>query len=785
MTRGLAALLILAALAAGARSALKPPPLRSGPGFSRAVYDRRGRLLRLTLSPDGKYRLWLPLSEISPKLLEATLLQEDRRFRYHPGADPASLLEAAWTTYGARGRRRGASTITMQLARLKYGMDSSRARGKLLQILRAFQLEWSFTKDEILEAYLNLLPYGGNIEGAGAGQPGLFLWDKDASRLDLSEAVTLAVIPQNPIRRTLTGAASADDSAREEARRRLFARWAAKHPDDARGGSFLEAPWRVRGAKALPFLAPHFARPDAGDVRRRAAGDDAWTWTPSVLLERLVERLAWRAARSRAIRNAAALLVDFTTMEVEAAVGSADFRDESIQGQVSALTAKRSPGSTLKPFVYGLAFEQGLIHQQTLLKDAPAAFGAYDPENFDGEFAGPISAREALIKSRNIPAVALDAQLKAPGLYGLLKDAGVDLPAPPEHYGLGLALGSGEVTMEDLARLYAALGNSGRSQNRCGRLARRSSRAAGHRLFSPEATFLVMDFAGKSNPRPHQNFREEWRANESAVYWKTGTSWAFRDAWSAGVFGRHVLIVWVGDFRGRGNPAFVGADAAAPLFFEIADALNARSPELDAYARAQKARLNVVPVVRSVRAVRRAARPRPASTRSRPGSSPARRRSRCATSIAESKWTRAPACARAAARTRVTKTFGVPGPATCCACSRSPASAAAAGLPADDPSCGLTSRSGRGLPPKITSPLTGATYRAAAADLRRTIALTAVADADVRSLWWFAWTQRPRRPLRRPAGPSSGPRALAGARSASWTIKARADAREVEVDFED
>ena len=575
MTRRLAAVLLFAALAAASRLALKPPPLRSGPGFSRAVYDRNGRLLRLTLSPDGKYRLWLPLSEISPKLIDATLLQEDRRFRFHPGADPAALLEAAWITYGKHGRRRGGSTITMQLARLKYGMDSSRALGKVLQIVRAFQLELYFSKDEILEAYLNFLPYGGNIEGAGAAS--LVYFGKDASRLDLSEAVTLAVIPQNPIRRTLTGAETADDRAREEARRRLFARWAAKHPDDARGGSFLEAPWRVRDARSLPFLAPHF-------VGRALTSTSAERLVTTLDLDsqRLVERLiAGYVARRKdqGIRNAAALLVDFTTMEVEAAVGSADFRDEDIQGQVSALTAKRSPGSALKPFVYGLAFEQGLIHPLSLLKDSPASFGVYDPENFDGEFAGPLPAREALIKSRNIPAVALDAQLKPPGLYGFLKDAGVDLPEPPEHYGLGLALGAGEVTMEDLARLYASLGNSGELKP-LRRLAAEPE-VPGRRLLTPEATFLVMDSL-KSNPRPHQNFREDWRANESAIYWKTGTSWAFRDAWSAGVFGRHVLIVWIGDFRGRGNPAFVGADAAAPLFFEIADALNERSPEPDA-----------------------------------------------------------------------------------------------------------------------------------------------------------------------------------------------------------
>ncbi len=719
-----AALLALLAGPPLLRALHRPAPLREGFSFSRAVYARDGGLLQLTLSADGKYRLWVPLREMSPQLIEATLLHEDRRFRFHPGADPASLLRSAWTTYGAGTRRRGGSTITMQLARLLYGIDSSRPWGKARQIMRALQLELFHPKDRILEAYLNLVPYGGNIEGAGAAS--LVYFGKDVSGLDLSEALTLAVIPQNPIRRTMTKTGQVNRQALENARRRLFARWAARHPSDARRGEFLEAPWAVRAPSALPFIAPHFARRVLARSREERV---VTTLDPGAqkLLERLVAGFVERR-RERGIRNAGALLVDFTTMEIKAAVGSAGYCDDAILGQVSALTARRSPGSALKPFAYALAFEQGLIHPQSLLKDAPAAFGAYDPENFDGDFAGPLSARDALIKSRNIPAVALASKLEPPALYGFLKAAGVDLPRPAEHYGLGVVLGTAETTMEDLARLYAMLGNGG--------LLKPLRRAAadpvepGVRLLSADAVFLTMDVL-KANPRPRQSYREEWRASGLPVYWKTGTSWAFRDAWAAGVFGRYALVVWIGDFRGEGNPEFVGAEAAAPLFFDIADALQARGPLRDAYALGQS---GLTAVALEVCAISGSAPgphcPRRAKTWFIPGVSPI---SACAVHreiLVDARGRRA--CGHAGAHAEVFEFW----PSDLLRIFRQ-AGIARRAPPPYDPACGLTERSGRGTPPRITSPLSGVTYHASAA-APGPIALSAVADADAVELYWFA-----------------------------------------------
>ena len=724
MKRALLALAAFAALALGCRS-LRPAPLRAGIPFSRAVYARDGRLMRLTLAADGKHRLWVPLGEMSPLLIEATILNEDRRFHFHPGVDPASLAQSVWTTYVTRARRRGGSTITMQLARLKYGLDSSRPQGKLLQILRAFQLELYFSKDEILAAYLNLVPYGGNIEGAGAAS--FVYFGKDVSRLDLSEAITLSVIPQNPIRRTMTGGNKAIHKDLQDARKRLFARWIALHPEDARRNASLETPWEIRSRRELPFLAPHFVR------RALASTKESRIITTldldaQKLLERLVAGYVERR-RDQGIKNAGAMLVDFTSMEVVAAVGSADYFDESIQGQVSALTARRSPGSALKPFAYALAFEQGLLHPYSLLKDAPTAFGAYDPENFDGGFAGPLPAREALIKSRNIPAVTLSSQLAPPGLYGFLKSAGVDLPWPAEHYGLGLVLGTGETSMEEMTRLYAMLGNGGVLKP-LRRLAA-EPREPGSRLLSADSVFLAMD-ALKSNPRPRQSFREDWRAGAAPVYWKTGTSWAFRDAWSAGVFGKYALVVWIGDFRGDSNPAFVGADAAAPLFFDIVDALAARGPLRDAYAFGQKG-LTVVSL--DVCAVSGAAPgphcPRKTKTWFIPGVSPISMCDIHREVLVDAK-TGQRACRSAGTRAetfefwpsdllRIFRLAGIP--------RRQP--------PPYDSSCGLTDRSGRGLAPHITSPLSGVTYHVSAVK-PGPVPLSAVADADARELYWFA-----------------------------------------------
>jgi penicillin-binding protein 1C len=285
-------------------------------------------------------------------------------------------------------------------------------------------------------------------------------------------------------------------------------------------------------------------------------------------------------------------------MDVLAQIGSANFWDKRIDGQVDGTRSPRSPGSTLKPFVYGLAIEQGIIHPLSVLADAPRNFGEYNPENFDRDFLGPVHASDALARSRNVPAVTLASELSHPSLYQFLKDADVPLPQPESFYGLALPLGGAEISMQDLVRLYAALANNGElrplrrvnSKPDSKNLTALTSQVCGDarqkietqtvckRVLSPEAAFLVLEMLGHV-PRPELNCAGG--VNSAPVFWKTGTSHGFRDAWSIGVFDHYVLAVWIGNFDGRANAVFVGGTAAAPLFFQIIDSLRASWPEPD------------------------------------------------------------------------------------------------------------------------------------------------------------------------------------------------------------
>lgn len=574
---------------------LPHPALRQRIALSRAVTAADGTLLRLTLADDGQYRMWTDLDRISPLLVEATLRYEDRHFYWHPGVNPFALVRAALSTYVAGSRRIGGSTLTMQLARRLWGLSSRTPLGKLQQIARALQLEAQYSKRDILEAYLNVAPYGGNIEGAGAAS--VLYYRKPVAKLTLPEALTLAVIPQSPVRRAGGAGAAALERARNELLRAYTVAHALptneptgpdwptlKDPRVGAGNSPTEAPLPSPLPSPLPFWAPHFVE----EVLKTEGDPDAEGRVVTTLdlhLQRLCERhlRAYVAReRSRGITNAAAMLVDTRTMGIRALVGSADFFDDTIGGQVDGALAARSPGSTLKPLVYALGMDQGVIHPATMLKDVPTAYAAYSPENFDGRFVGPLSAKDALIRSRNVPALFVAAHLARPTLYDALKTAGVDLPQPEAHYGLGLALGTGEVTMADLLRVYAALGNGGllrplRWRQSLEGTGPRPAPAQGVRLVSEESAFLVVDML-LDNPPPASRHSPLSATRRVPVAWKTGTSWGFRDAWSVGLFGPFALAVWVGDFSGAGNPAFVGADAAAPLFFQIVDSIAAELP---------------------------------------------------------------------------------------------------------------------------------------------------------------------------------------------------------------
>lgn len=551
------------------------PMLVNRGGFSQSVCDRNGRLLRLTLSSDEKYRLWVPRSEIPPAMIEATLLREDRWFRWHRGVNPLALARAFVATYVRRGRRVGESTITMQFARLRFEIDSRTLAGKLRQIARALELERDYSKDEILEAYLNLAPYGGNIEGVGAAS--LVYFGKEARHLSISEALTLAVIPQSPQARNPLSRSGGPALA--DARLRLARMWLRTHRVE-RPADFISA-LNVTAAsrRRLPFRAPHLVERilESGASTGRITA----TIDPGVkdLLERQLRTFVERNC-PLGILNGSVILVDYRTMEVAGYVGSANYFAESINGQVNGLRGRRSPGSAVKPFIYALAIDEGLIHPQTMLKDTALRISTYNPENFDRDFLGPIDATSALVRSRNVPAIEVANMLEPPRLYGFLKRAGIQNLRDESSYGLALALGGVEVSMEEMAALYAMLANGGVLKP-LRITSDEPAPAAPIRLLSPEASYAVLEML-RTNPRPSNDFGFAEMPAAAAVPWKTGTSYGFRDAWALGIAGRYVLGVWIGNFDGTPNANFVGRETAGPLFFSIVDALRAREPMAEA-----------------------------------------------------------------------------------------------------------------------------------------------------------------------------------------------------------
>lgn len=546
------------------------PPLSQGIPLSTAWYDRHGTLLRLSLASDDRYRQWTPLEQVSPLAVRGLLLHEDRWFWYNPGFNPLSLVRGFWRSYVAGGRLQGGSTITMQLARMHWQLNTRSPGGKLMQVLRAVQLELSYSKHDILEAYLNAAPYGRNIESIGAAS--LIYFAKPPSQLTLAEALTLAVLPQSPSLR-MNPRSDEVSPPLMQARNRLFQRWQQHYATDASQRALFSLPLALRQPQDLPFIAPHFIEQLQNGERQPRVDT-----TLDAGLQRLVEqqvRAFIRRNQSRGIHNSAVLLVDTRDMGVRALVGSADYYNRQIQGQVNGTTAKRSPGSALKPFIYALGMEQGVLHPMTVLKDVPSSFGSYAPENFDRRFLGPVTATDALNFSRNIPAVAIASQLRQPSFYQFLQLAGVSNMASEKHYGLSLVLGGGEVTAQELAKLYAMLANRGELRDL--RMHEQAPVPPAFRLLSEEASFMTLDIL-RQHRRPGDTLAQ--RPASLPVYWKTGTSWGFRDAWSVGIFGPYVLVVWQGNFAGQGNEAFVGVEAAAPLFFNIIDSVVASYPQL-------------------------------------------------------------------------------------------------------------------------------------------------------------------------------------------------------------
>lgn len=548
--------------------------------FSQSYTDRNGEVLRIFITQDEQYRIRSPLSDFPYDLIESVLLQEDRYFYAHHGVNPAALFKAAYTTWIHKSRRMGASTITMQVVRLVKQYRTDTVFGKIRQIGDALILEACHPKQRILEAYMNLAPMGKNIQGFQAGS--LYYFEKPARLLNFSEALFLAVLPQDPLDRTATPSFIPTETI--TARNILYETYLKEHPEKAQTPLNLSLPINIHAS--FPFRAPHFtdrARKEELNAQVNKKTQSLTRTSLDLSMQTIAERELTRwIERNRllGVENGAVLVADRLTGEILASVGSASWFNEAIEGQVDGTLAKRSPGSTLKPFIYALAFDAGLIHPMTMLKDRPTGFNEYTPDNYQSDFAGPISAQKALTDSRNIPAIALARDLveqkgvhKTLDLYGLLQKAQITKLKDKDYYGLSLVLGSAELSMDELVSLYGALSREGLYTKT--KIFLDAKMEAPVSLFSAEAAFTCLKML-ESNEIPQT--RSQNVKNIPLAY-KTGTSIGFKDAWSLGISGPFIIAVWVGNFSGQGNSAFLGRSMATPLMVSITDALLTSIPE--------------------------------------------------------------------------------------------------------------------------------------------------------------------------------------------------------------
>ena len=534
---------------------LGSPPLHRADAVSVSVLDRNDQLLRAFTTPDGRWRLPLEPADVDPRYLAMLMAFEDKRFATHSGVDLQSLLRAA-SQLTRNGRIvSGGSTLTMQVARLLEGEHERSAFGKVRQMLRAWQLEHRLSKDDILRLYLRLAPFGGNVEGTRAAS--LAYFGREPKRLSIAEAALLVALPQAPEARRPDRHPEAARRARDRVLDRAVAAGILK-PEEAADARRERVP-TVR--REFPKLAPHLAE---SEVRREAARP-VHRLTLDRDLQARLEPLARDHARANGARLSSAILViDHRTGEILAHVGSADYFDDTRLGAVDMTEAVRSPGSTLKPLIYGLAFEAGLAHPETLIEDRPERFGVYQPKNFDEDFHGTVTIREALAESLNIPAVKVLAAVGPSRLVGRLRriEANPMLPGKAEPT-LALALGGLGLRLRDLGTMYAALARGGeaiplvhtRNHPSAASDARRPQR-----LLSPVAAWYVADIL-KDAPPPAS-------AKGGGIAYKTGTSYGYRDAWAAGFDGRHTIVVWVGRADATATPGLTGRSAAGPLLFD-------------------------------------------------------------------------------------------------------------------------------------------------------------------------------------------------------------------------
>jgi len=550
-----------------ALDALYPLPEHTlHPPAATVIHARDGAVLRIVLPPDEKVRIPVTIDELPPDLIRALIASEDRWFYKHPGVNPFAIARAAWTNVRAGHVVSGASTIPMQIARMIEPKRRS-LRSKGIEVFRALQLSRRYSKRELLEIYVNLTPYGRNIEGIGAAS--YFYFGKKPAQLSLGEIALLTTLPRSPNRYDPLRDPQRARAARDEVLRQLESRGAFPRAEIEKA-LLQPVPARIRRA---PFVAPHFtdlAFARGGRAPRLHTTVDAGV--QSIAERQVAARIA--SLRAFGIENAAVVVIENETRAVRAMVGSADFFDRRFDGQVNGAFSRRSPGSTLKPFLYAKAIDEGLLLPDSYVFDIPTDFSGYVAENYDGNYRGRITAREALVLSLNASSVRLLARVGLDEFVQLLRSGGLTtLDRRSGAYGLPLILGAGEVTLLDLTNLYATLAQGG--VHRPAQVFREEP-TTGERIFSAEAARMVTEILCEVR-RPDLPQTWDLTREAPAVAWKTGTSYGHRDAWSVGFSKRYTIGVWVGNFDGRGQKGISGSEHAAPLLFDLFRTIEGRA----------------------------------------------------------------------------------------------------------------------------------------------------------------------------------------------------------------
>ncbi|WOC16745.1 Biosynthetic peptidoglycan transglycosylase [Pseudochrobactrum sp. MP213Fo] len=533
-----------------------PPPLEKAQITSKQVLDRDGNLLRAFAVPSGHWRLTTTAQDVDPQFIEMLIAYEDQRFREHSGIDPHAMGRAA-LQFITHGRIiSGGSTLSMQVARLIEPRSGRSLFAKLRQMVRAIQIERRLNKQQILDAYLTLAPFGGNLEGVRAAS--LSYFGKEPRRLTTSEAALLIALPQLPERRRPDRYPDNARAARDRVLNRLSV-VSMIGKDEADRAAHLPVPTR---RIAMPALAAH--------VSEAALRKDPAANLHQVTLKRSVQQALETVAQDSATRlgpkiSVAMVMADAVSGEIIGEVGSSNYFDSSRSGWIDMTNVQRSPGSALKPFIFGLAFEDGLVMQETIIEDRPTNFSGYRPRNFDMSYQGDVTVREALQLSLNVPSVRLLDSVGATRLMVRMRRAEVKTTLPPgETPGLAIGLGGLGISLKDLVQLYTALSNRGRpviiSDGVDGRIIDGTAVLSGEPLLQPAAAWQVADvLAGVKPPLG---------SLQRGLAYKTGTSYGYRDAWSVGFDGRYVLGVWVGRADNGAVPGLSGYGSAAPILFE-------------------------------------------------------------------------------------------------------------------------------------------------------------------------------------------------------------------------